>query len=112
MKIAFTTKGREWQSEMEPRFGRTDYILIYDEDKDTLIIFDNCEAKSHEHGAGPTVAKILIENGVNVLITGNGPGGNAIEVLKKSSIEVYSGAIEMSVKEAYDKYKNKKLPRF
>ena len=35
MKIIFTTKGTEWDSAMDPRFGRTEFFLIYDEDKDT-----------------------------------------------------------------------------
>ena len=30
MKIAFTTKGTDWDSNMDPRFGRTEYIFIYD----------------------------------------------------------------------------------
>ena len=36
MKIAFTTKGKKWDSPMDSRFGRTDYILIYDEQKETF----------------------------------------------------------------------------
>ncbi len=32
MKIAFTAKGRDWDSMIDPRFGRTDYIVVYDED--------------------------------------------------------------------------------
>ena len=31
MKIAFTTKGAEWDSKMDPRFGRTEYLLVYDD---------------------------------------------------------------------------------
>ena len=27
MKIAFTTKGTQWDSKIDPRFGRTDYLL-------------------------------------------------------------------------------------
>ena len=34
MKIAFTTKGTDWDSEMDPRFGRTEYFVIYDEEKE------------------------------------------------------------------------------
>ena len=33
MKIAFTSKGTKWDSKMDPRFGRTEFILIYDEEK-------------------------------------------------------------------------------
>jgi predicted Fe-Mo cluster-binding NifX family protein len=38
MKIAFTTKGTEWDSMMDPRFGRTEFILIYIEKKDEFTM--------------------------------------------------------------------------
>lgn len=41
MKIAFTTKGTEWDSPMDPRFGRTEFFLVYDEFKDELSHYDN-----------------------------------------------------------------------
>ena len=34
MKIAFTAKGTDWDSMIDPRFGRTEFILIYDDEKD------------------------------------------------------------------------------
>ncbi|GAH54328.1 unnamed protein product, partial [marine sediment metagenome] len=40
MKIAFTTKGTEWDSMMDPRFGRTEFLLIYDEENDEFTHFD------------------------------------------------------------------------
>ena len=30
MKIAFTSKGVEWDSRMDPRFGRAEFILVFD----------------------------------------------------------------------------------
>ena len=41
MKIAFTTKGTEWDSMMDPRFGRTEYLLVYDDTDDKISTFDN-----------------------------------------------------------------------
>ena len=41
MKIAFTTKGITWDSMMDPRFGRTEYILVYDDVKDEFSHYDN-----------------------------------------------------------------------
>ncbi|MCD8480257.1 MAG: hypothetical protein LRZ88_08550 [Candidatus Cloacimonetes bacterium] len=31
MKIVFTASGEGWDARIDPRFGRTDYILVYDE---------------------------------------------------------------------------------
>lgn len=33
MKIAFTSKGTQWESEMDPRFGRASFFILYDEEK-------------------------------------------------------------------------------
>ena len=54
MNIAFTAKGKEWDSNIDPRFGRAEYILIYNDinldsfnnDKTLLyqkIIYDETE---------------------------------------------------------------------
>lgn len=109
MKIAFTTKGEKWESMMDPRFGRTEFILIYEEEKDAFISFDNRDIENEAHGAGPKTAQNLFELKPDILITGNGPGGNAASVLEKANIKIYAGAGNMTVKEAYDAYKNNTL---
>jgi len=109
MKIAFTTKGTEWNSIMDPRFGRTEFILIYDEEKDELSSFDNREIEGEAHGAGPKTAQKLFELSPDILITGNGPGGNAASVLEKAGMKIFIGASEITAKEAYNKYKNNNL---
>ncbi len=109
MKIAFTTKGTEWESMIDPRFGRTQYFLIYDEDKDELTSYDNTAIADVAHGAGPQTAQKIFEFNPDILITGNGPGGNAARVLQNSKIKIYIGAGDMAVKEAYDAFKNGKL---
>lgn len=112
MKIVFTTKGKDWQAEIDPRFGRTEYLLVYDEEKDELTAHDNQEAKGQAHGVGPLTAKKLFDLEPDVLITGNGPGGNAAQILEKGNFEIYAGAMNMTVKEAYDKFKNNELEKF
>ena len=109
MKIAFTTKGSGWDSAMDPRFGRTEYFLIFDEENNDLTFYDNREAAGDAHGAGPKTAQKLFELGPNILITGNGPGGNAAAVLEKTGIIIYTGAGRMTVREAYDAFRNNKL---
>jgi len=104
MKIAFTTKGIAWDSPMDPRFGRAEYFLIYDEDKNELKPFDNRDSANDAHGAGPKTAQKLFEFNPDVLITGNGPGGNAATVLEKTGMKIFVGAGQMTVKEAYEAY--------
>jgi len=112
MRVAFTAKGTNWDSQMDPRFGRTEYILVYDEEKDQFESFDNREIENEAHGAGPKTSQQLFELGAQVLITGNGPGGNAATVLEKAGVKTFVGAGEMTVKQAYDAFKNKQLTNF
>ena len=112
MKIAFTTKGTEWDSMMDPRFGRTEYIVIYDEEKDELTNVDNRSIESVSHGAGPQTAQKLFDLKPDVLITGNGPGGNAVRVLAQANLKIIVGAGNMTLKEAYNAYKKGELSKF
>jgi predicted Fe-Mo cluster-binding NifX family protein len=112
MRTAFTTKGTDWDSMMDPRFGRTEFILVFDEENGELIHFDNREVEDISHGAGPRTAQKLFDLKVDVLITGNGPGGNAASVLEKAGVEIFTGAGEMTVREALMAYKNNTLNQF
>ncbi|MEE4198497.1 MAG: NifB/NifX family molybdenum-iron cluster-binding protein [Bacteroidales bacterium] len=112
MKIAFTAKGTQWDASMDPRFGRTEYILVYDDAKDSLESFDNREIENEAHGAGPKTSQKLFELGARVLITGNGPGGNAATVLEKAGVDIFIGAGTMTVKQAFEAYKNNQLTKF
>ncbi len=111
MKIAFTAKGKDMDSEMDPRFGRTGYFVFYDEDTTEVTNYDNRDTENDAHGAGPKTAQKLFELKANVLITGNGPGGNAAAVMNRTGITTYVGAGEMTVKEAYDAFKKGELKK-
>jgi len=111
MRIAFTTKGTDWDSKMDPRFGRTEFFLVFDEITNEIIHMDNRDSANDAHGAGPKTAQKLFELKADVLITGNGPGGNAASVLEKTGMEVYIGAGAMTAKEAYEAYQNEKLKK-
>ena len=109
MKFIFTAKGTEWDSPMDPRFGRTQFFFVYDEETNDIQTYDNSSIENEAHGAGPKTAQKLAEYGAEVLITGNGPGGNAATVLKATGTVVYVGAGDMTVKEAYEAYRNNDL---
>lgn len=104
MKIAFTTQGTTWDSLMEARLGRTDYLLIWDDETHVLETFDNSKNQSDTCGAGPKMAKTLLDLKIDVVVTGNGPGENASLILDKSPLKIYVGAIDMRAEEAYKAY--------
>jgi predicted Fe-Mo cluster-binding NifX family protein len=94
---------------MDPRFGRTEFILVYDVEKEDFTHVDNRSIADQAHGAGPKTAQLLFDLKPDVLITGNGPGGNAATVLEKANLKIYIGAGDMTVKAAYEAYKNGNL---
>ena len=112
MKIALTTQGPDLDSPMDPRFGRTRFLILLDEEARSIQAVDNSAADDVAHGAGPKTVQKLVEIGATVLITGNGPGGTAGEALVHTGIEIYIGAGEMSAKEALEAFKNGELKKF
>ncbi len=111
MKFAITSKGQSLSDSVDPRFGRTDFLLICEDEK-VLEAIDNSASKDQAHGVGPVTASKLEGKGVEVVITGNGPGGNAKRVLDELGIKMYVGAAGMNGQEAIAAYKNGELKLF
>ncbi len=109
MKIVFTAKGENWDSPMDARFGRMEMLVVYDEENNKLESIPNNETDAMEHGAGLQTAKKVLDLNPDVIITGNGAGQKALDILKKSNVKMYIGAGDMSIKEAYEAFKNNKL---
>lgn len=112
MRIAFTAKGASWDAVIDPRFGRTEFLLVYDESSQELERFDNRDIENQAHGAGPKTAQNLFDLKPDVLITGIGPGGNAASALQQAGLQIFVGAGDMTVKQALEAYKNNQLEKF
>jgi len=108
MKIVFTAKGSSWDSLIDDRFGRAEKLVVFDEDTNSFDVIEN-DTESMEHGAGLQTVKKVIDLGANIVITGNGAGQKVLEVLKMSDIKFFVGANGMTLKEAYEKFKNGEL---
>jgi predicted Fe-Mo cluster-binding NifX family protein len=87
MKIAIPSSGPESGDRIDDRFGRAPYFIIYDQDKDTIETCRN-DVAGASGGVGPKAAQILIQRGIDVVVTGR-VGGNALESLKSGGIKVY-----------------------
>lgn len=111
MKIAFTSTGNSWDSAMDPRFGRAPFILIWDDEQEELKVIDNSEASQAAHGAGPQTAQKMLKESPEMVITGNGPGGNAKRVLE-GQVKIMLFAGNLTVKEALEQYKSGALKEF
>ncbi len=111
MRIAFTSTGETWDSMIDPRFGRAEYLVLYDEENDKLTITDNSAVKNEAHGAGTATAQKMYELKPDILITGNGPGGNAAAALERLKLKIFVNAHNMTLREAYDKYREGNLSK-
>ncbi len=89
MKIALSTFKPELDGDIDPRFGRCQYFLIADTDRDDFETLENphCGAGG---GAGVATAQLVASKGAKAVITGS-IGPNAFGVLSAAGIAMYAG---------------------
>lgn len=80
MKIAVTSKGRNLDAEVDPRFGRAEYIVIVDSDNRNIEVLDKSKNSSSAKDAGIKAAAIVNDHGAAILLTGF-CGPNAFKAL-------------------------------
>lgn len=108
MKAAISAQGKHLNSPTDPRFGRSLYFLMVDMDTLDFKVVANPNVNV-VGGAGIQSAQLLIEQSVDLVITGN-CGPNAFRVLEAAGIRIYEGA-KGSVKEAIQAYKKGQLKK-
>jgi predicted Fe-Mo cluster-binding NifX family protein len=89
MKIAFTAHGEDFAAAIDSRFGRADYFVIYDQEKDNWDCLSNTQNLEAAHGAGIQAGQNLLKTGADVLITGH-VGPKAFKVLDAGKVKMYS----------------------
>ena len=106
MKICITSAGESLESNVDPRFGRCPYFIIYDTESETFKAFENTSRQAMG-GAGIQSGQLIASKGVGAVLSGNF-GPNAFKVLQTANIKTYSG-VSGTVRDAIDKYKNGQL---
>lgn len=101
--------GKTWDSVIDSRFGRTEFLVMFDEETKVLSVTDNSAVKNEAHGAGTATAQKLYDLKPDILITGNGPGENAAAAMKHLNMKIYVDAHNITLKEAYEQYRSGKL---
>ncbi len=107
MKIAITSTGTDLNSDVDPRFGRAAYFIVYDTESGNFETIDNSENASAGSGVGIKSGQLMIDKGVEWVITGS-VGPNAFQVLSSAGIKVASGA-SGKVSEAIEAFKSGKF---
>ncbi|MGI6129513.1 MAG: NifB/NifX family molybdenum-iron cluster-binding protein [bacterium] len=90
MKVVVTAQRGSPSSDVDPRFGRCQYLLFADTNTNTWEAIPN-PALNETGGAGIAVAQYLAQEKVDALVTGS-IGPNAARGLAASGIKVYVGA--------------------
>ena len=89
MKIAVTSCGNTPESQVDPRFGRAEYLLIVDTDTLDVEPVQNPNVAAGG-GAGIQTSQMVVGKGAQAVLTGN-CGPNAYRTLDAASIKVYAG---------------------
>jgi predicted Fe-Mo cluster-binding NifX family protein len=108
MKLAVTSTGTDLEAEVDPRFGRAQYILIVDSESLDFEVLDNKENVNALKGAGIQAATMIGNKGAEVLITGF-CGPNAYKILEAASVRVAADA-QGTVREVVTAYLDGDLP--
>ena len=102
MKIAISSTGPDLESEIDPRFGRSQYFLIVDLNDMSFETVANANI-GQGSGVGIQSAKVVADKGAKALLTGN-VGPNAYQALSAAGLDVITG-VSGTVREAAQQYK-------
>jgi predicted Fe-Mo cluster-binding NifX family protein len=88
MKVAVTTRGKDLDAALDPRFGRAERFLLYHLESGSFEIVDNQVNLTATQGAGVQAAATVARSGAECLLTGH-CGPKAFQVLASAGIRVY-----------------------
>jgi predicted Fe-Mo cluster-binding NifX family protein len=104
MRIAVTSKGKSPESEVDERFGRAKYFIIYDTGSERYNVLDNELNLNAAQGAGVQSGELVVREGANVLLTGH-CGPKAFRVLSAAGVAVFNGC-RGTVEQAIESFQN------
>jgi predicted Fe-Mo cluster-binding NifX family protein len=91
MKIVISARGRDLDSQVDPRFGRAAGFILVETETRAFEAVDNSQTLNTPSGAGVQAAETLSRLGASALITGH-CGPKAFRTLQAAGITVYTGA--------------------
>ncbi|MHB9940629.1 diguanylate cyclase [Clostridium sporogenes] len=106
MKIAISATGKTMENLLDMRFGRCEYFQIHDTESKEVKILEN-EGQNASGGAGIVASNQLIDEKIDVIITGNF-GPNAFEIIEKAGVKAYK-CESISITSVIEKYNKGEL---
>lgn len=106
MKIAITSKGTDLNAQIDPRFGRAENFIIYNEEDKSIKVISNSEGMNAAHGAGVQASQTVINEGVKAAIAGDfGPkASNLLQQAGVTKFNFANGTVSDAI-EAFNKSK-------
>lgn len=101
MKICVSSIGKDKNSQVDLRFGRCPYFIIFDTDTGKYKAVEN-RGMTSSGGAGIAAAQTVIDENAEVVLTGS-IGPNAMDLLKASDIKAFKPA-GSTVEKAIEEY--------
>ena len=103
-KVAITATETSDRSAMDHHFGRCRFFLIAEGDR--IRVVENT-ARDASEGAGIKAAQLMIDNGVEAVITGS-LGPKASKVLEEAGVRSYVG-VSGNIKDVLERYREGRL---
>ena len=106
MRIAVSANRPDLDADIDPRFGRCQYLILVDPETMSFETINNTGGMG-SGGAGIATAQLIAGKEVEAVLTGN-CGPNAYQVLSTAGIKVVTG-VSGKIKDAIQSYKSGKL---
>ncbi len=107
MKIAVTAQGKTLSSDIDLRFGRAKWLIVFNTESDDFEAYDNTVNLNAAQGAGIQTGQNIANLGVEAVITGN-VGPNAFKTLNAADVKIFL-ADKQTVAEAVESFRAGKL---
>ena len=91
MKAVVTGQAGSMTANVDPRFGRARYFILYDTETEEFAVHSNDQNRNAAQGAGIQAAQNVARLGPEVVITGH-VGPKALDTLRAAGIKVCVGA--------------------
>ena len=107
--LAVCAKAPGLDSVVDERFGRAEYYVTYDEERNMPQSVEN-KARLEAGGAGGTAVRFLSESGVDVVLAPE-LGPKAMDAIQAFDMTVYRYTEQKTVRETIEDYRNGKLEK-
>lgn len=107
MILGIASAGKDLNSEIDDRFGRAEYFIIYNTEEDKFKVVENI-SKDDVSGAGQKAVKILYDEGVEAVVAPE-LGPKAKVAIKEFEIKVYKKAENKTINDAIKSFRNNSL---